>query len=104
MSIRIQNDGLSGAAASETSRTQDIVQIGGHSSNGASRAGEPTDTVEISSLSGRIADAGSSIDAAQSKRVSYLAQLYQSGRYQVDSLAVSRALVSQALSASGTEG
>ncbi|HUA64059.1 MAG TPA: flagellar biosynthesis anti-sigma factor FlgM [Verrucomicrobiae bacterium] len=104
MSIRIQNDGLSGSAAAETSRTQDVVQIGSQSSNAASRSGGPADSVEISSLFNRISDASNSLESAQNKRVSYLAQLYQSGRYQVDSTAVSRALVSQALGSSGTEG
>ena len=104
MSIRIQNDALSGSSAAETSRTQDVVQIGSHSSNAASRSGGPTDSVEISSLFNRISDASNSLEAAQNKRVNYLTQLYQSGRYQVDSAAVSRALVSQALGSSGTEG
>jgi anti-sigma28 factor (negative regulator of flagellin synthesis) len=104
MSIRIQNDGLTGAAASESSRTQDIVQVGNQSSSSISRGGGASDSVEISSLSSKIADAFDSGQALQSKRVSYLQKLYQSGKYQVDSASVSRALVSQALSSSGTEG
>jgi anti-sigma28 factor (negative regulator of flagellin synthesis) len=104
MSIRIQNDGLAGASAAETNRTQDIVQVGSQSSSSASRIGGASDSVEISSLFAKISDASSSMEAAQGNRVNFLTQLYQSGRYQPDSAAVSKALVSQALDSSGTEG
>lgn len=104
MSIRIQNDGLAGAAASETSRTQDTVQIGNGAGRPGSRFDASSDRVEISSLSGQIADASNSSQAAQANRVSKLAAMYQSGRYQVDSVAVSRALVSQAIQTGGTGG
>jgi anti-sigma28 factor (negative regulator of flagellin synthesis) len=104
MSIRIQNDGLAGAAASETSRTQDTAQIGNGTGRPGSRFDASGDRVEISSLSGQIADASTSSQVAQANRVSKLAAMYQSGRYQVDSMAVSRAIVSQALQAGGTDG
>jgi len=104
MSIRIQNDGLTGAMAPETSRTQDVVQIGNLSTGLSSRIGSASDNVEISSLSGNIADASSALATAQASRLRQLTQLYQSGRYQVDTSAVSRALVANALQSGGIEG
>ena len=104
MSIRIQNDGMTGTAASEASRTLDVVQIGSGGSRSSSRTGASTDRVEISSLSGQIADASSASAAAQANRVSQLAALYASGRYQVDSSALSRAMVSQSLQAGSSGG
>jgi anti-sigma28 factor (negative regulator of flagellin synthesis) len=104
MSIRIQNDGLTGTAASETNRALDVVQIGSGGNRSGSRTGASTDRVEISSLSGRIADASSASAAAQANRVSQLAALYSSGRYQVDSSALSRAMVSQAIQAGSSGG
>jgi anti-sigma28 factor (negative regulator of flagellin synthesis) len=103
MSIRIQNDGVTGSAASETSRTQDVVQIGSGSRSG-SRGGGATDSVQLSSLSGQIADASSASQAAQAGRVRQLAALYSSGRYQVDPMAISRALVSQSIQGGSPAG
>jgi len=104
MSIRIQNDGLAGAAAPETSRTQDVVQIGSLSTGLSSRAGGASDNVEISSLSAKIADASNALATSQANRVRQLSQLYQSGRYEINSASVSRTLVSNALQSAGIEG
>jgi anti-sigma28 factor (negative regulator of flagellin synthesis) len=103
MSIRIQNDSLAGTSASETSRTQDVVQIGSAGNRSGSKIGVATDRVELSSLSGRIADASSASETAQASRVQQLGALYSSGRYQPDSMATGRALVSQAIQ-SGSMG
>jgi anti-sigma28 factor (negative regulator of flagellin synthesis) len=104
MSIRIQNDGLAGTAASEASRTQDSVQIGNGAARLGSRADGSSDSVQISSLSGQIVDASNASQAAQANRVSKLTALYQGGRYQVDSLGLSRAMVSQAILAGSAGG
>ena len=104
MSIRIQNDGLAGTAASETSRTQDIVQVGSGGSRAGSRISGSSDQVEISSLSSQIADASTASQAAQANRVRQLAAMVSSGRYQVDSLSLSRAMVSQAIQAGAMGG
>lgn len=100
MSIRIYNEGLSGAAASETSRAQELSRIspGGKSNSSAAAGGE--DQIQISSLSESLAAEGSQ----RSARVSALAAAYQSGGYQVDSMDVSRAIVNNAMQASSTEG
>ena len=104
MSIRIQNDGLTGTAASETSRTQDLLQVGGKGNRTGSRVGGSGDSVEISSLSGQIADASSAAQASQASRVRQLASLFSTGRYQVDSMALSGSLVSHAIQAGSLGG
>jgi anti-sigma28 factor (negative regulator of flagellin synthesis) len=104
MSIRIENDGLAGPAASETSRTRDVVQIASAGYRPGLRTGGATDHVEISSLSGQIADASSASQAAQAGRVRQLAALYAGGRYQVDSLTLGRSLVAHAIQAGSVGG
>jgi anti-sigma28 factor (negative regulator of flagellin synthesis) len=99
MSIQIYNDGLAGAAASETSRVQDVSRAttsGSHSSG--STGGE--DQVQISALSSALSAQGSQ----RAAHVQQLAAAYQSGRYEVNSTDVSRALVNNALKAGPAEG
>lgn len=55
------------------------------------------DRIEISSLTGRIADGLSTESARRSDRVGHLAALYGSGRYSPAPSDVSRALISHAL-------
>ena len=95
MSIRIYNDGLAGAAASEASRAQESSRAGtsGKPSSGSAAGGE--DQVQISSLSEALAAQSSQ----RAERVQHLAAAYQSGRYQVNPTEVSRAIVNQALQA-----
>ena len=104
MSIQIYNDGLAGAGASETSRAQDVSRTaaGGSLSTG-STAGSTSggeDQVQISSLS-------SALSAQSSERASHVQQLaaaYQGGRYEVNSMDVSKAMVNNALKAGAAEG
>jgi anti-sigma28 factor (negative regulator of flagellin synthesis) len=98
MSIRIYNDGLAGAAASEASRAQDLSRAttGGKLSSGANAGVE--DQVQISSLSEALAAHGSQ----RAARVENLAAAYQSGAYQVNSIDVSHAIVNSALQAGNT--
>jgi anti-sigma28 factor (negative regulator of flagellin synthesis) len=100
MSIQIYNDGLAGAGASGTGRTQDVSRAAtttpSHSS-GSIAGGE--DQVQISSLSSSLTAQGSQ----RAAHVQALAALYQSGRYEVNSTEVSKALVNNALKAGGAE-
>jgi len=100
MSIQIYNDGLAGAAASGTGRTQELSHpaTGGKPSSGASSSGE--DQVQISSLSSSLA----ANESQRAARVQQLAALYQGGQYEVNSMDVSRALVNHAIQAGGVEG
>ena len=99
MSIRIYNDGLAGTAASETSRAQELSRTSttGGTSSGSTADGE--DKVRISSLSEALSAQGSQ----RAARVQDLAAVYQSGRYQVNSMDVSHAIVNNALQAGSTE-
>lgn len=98
MSIRIYNDGMAGAAAAEASRAQDVSRptSSGKAAEGIASLGG--DHVEISSLSASVASQSSQ----RSARVQELAAMYQSGRYEVNSMDVSRAIVNNALSAGAT--
>jgi anti-sigma28 factor (negative regulator of flagellin synthesis) len=101
MSIRIQNDNLAGTQASETSRANEISRAGSSSSARAGKAGGGADHVEISSLSEGISAANSAQQTQQAARVRQLAALYSSGRYHVDSTAVGKAIVANAISQGG---
>jgi len=100
MSIQIYNDGLAGAGASEATRTQDLSRAtaGGKPTFGAGSSGE--DQVQISSLSSTLSADGTQHAA----RVQELSAIFQSGRYEVNSMDVSRAIVNQALTSPGMEG
>jgi anti-sigma28 factor (negative regulator of flagellin synthesis) len=99
MSIRIYNDGLAGAAASETSRAQDLSKASQSSKTSSGSAAGGEDQVQISSLSEALSAQGSQ----RTDRVQSLAAVYQNGGYQVNSMDVSRAIVNNALQMSGAE-
>ncbi len=96
MSIRIQNDGVAGAAASQVTQTGGPAQ-----GTSATRAGSKTapgaDQVDLSSLSGAVASSLSAIASKQTNRVSQLAALYAKGQYGLDSAQISRSLISEAI-------
>jgi anti-sigma28 factor (negative regulator of flagellin synthesis) len=100
MSIQIYSDGLAGAGASGTSRTQEVStpHTGSKPVSGGTSSGE--DQVQISSLSSTLSAHGSD----RAARVAQLAAAYQSGSYQVNATAVSKAMVNHALQAGGAEG
>ncbi|MEI9975171.1 MAG: flagellar biosynthesis anti-sigma factor FlgM [Ignavibacteriota bacterium] len=99
MSIQIYNDGLAGAAASGPSRTQEVSSpaSGQRPSSSVTSGGE--DQVQISSLSSALAAHGSD----RASRVAQLAAAYQSGRYEVNSMDVSKAMVDHAVQSGSTE-
>jgi len=105
MNIRIQQEGAQGAGASDLSRS------GAVSATTAPRAGFPGnagstfgDQVDISPLSGSIADELAAGAGSQSAKVQQLAALYASGHYDVDASRLSRALVAHALASSAQGG
>lgn len=103
MSIRIQNDQLAGTQAAETSRASEISRNSTSAARkGGGATGGGTDQVEISSLSEGITAANETQQVHESNRVHQLSALYASGRYNVDPMAVSRAMVSHGLATSGT--
>lgn len=99
MSIRIQNDVISGGVSPEVNRTSDAGHT--HGSSGRGRVASGTvggDQVEISSAAQTFSDGVQASSVQHSARVKELAALYASGRYQVDSHQVSRALVNSGIS------
>ena len=98
MSIRIQNDTVTGGAA-PTRPTEQSYPAGGQTGvGGAGGSSRGPDHLEISSLSQVIRDANTAHNAGQAARVNQLAAQYRSGRYTPDSTQVSRAMIAHALS------
>jgi anti-sigma28 factor (negative regulator of flagellin synthesis) len=97
MSVKIASDGLEAALAPQTTRTQDTGRV----ANGGSATGKTgtatADSVEISSLSAGIAQAGAADNARVEARIAVLKTMYARGEYRPDSAQVSRALVDHAL-------
>jgi anti-sigma28 factor (negative regulator of flagellin synthesis) len=103
MSIRIQNDAVSGGVAGglspEVNRTGEAGHAAGSSGGGRVRTGTAGgDQVEISSAAQTFSDGVHASSAQHSARVKELSALYASGGYHVDSHQVSRALVSSGIS------
>ena len=98
MSVRIYNDGLAGAAASEAKRAEELSRTSGAGQTRAPGSlGSGEDQVSISSLSENLTTTNGVLDAQRVNRVQHLAALYQSGNYKVDAQQVSRAIVDDAL-------
>ena len=99
MDIRIQSEGLEGANALQTSRTEGTPLAGQSEGQRGLKALEGgQDSVHISSLSAQISAINQQQDVQASNRVAALAALYAHGNYRVDARNLSRALVSHALS------
>jgi len=102
MSIRIQNEAITGSSASEVSRSEDIARSGANGGNRVSGADpQNRDRVELSGLSDVLSNALDVSKSQHSEKVRQLAALHASGRYTVDSMRVSHAIVSEAIG-SGT--
>ena len=97
--MRIYDRDLTGAA--EAGRAPEMQRAGRENRSGSAAPGAQAsdDRVEFSSRLGRLSEAMSASTAERANRVDALRVLYQEGRYGVDSAAVSRAMVSEALSA-----
>jgi anti-sigma28 factor (negative regulator of flagellin synthesis) len=68
----------------------------GSALGGAAKSAQSGDTVEFSAGLGQLSKAISSYGADRSRQVDALAALYQSGNYRPDSVATSRAMISEA--------
>ena len=95
--MRITNQNLTGASTTGTSNSQEI-QKSGNSSSSSATAGAGGDTVELSSTLGSLSRAMQSFGSSRTSVVQSLAAQFQSGTYQVDSAAISRGMISEALS------
>ena len=99
--MKIQNNGSSGAGPLENPRTQPLTSETTGSDLGQSISGHDGDSVAISGLSSRVADANASDSGQRANRVAELAALHARGSYQVSSNRLSNAMVSQALGLGG---
>jgi hypothetical protein len=97
MSMRIHSEGIAAAAASPAAQAESPAKTGSSAQTG-SGPNSVADRVDISSLSGNVAASVAALASQQAARVSQLAALYAKGEYSGDSLQLSRALVSQAIS------
>jgi|HubBroStandDraft_1064217.scaffolds.fasta_scaffold492658_2 flagellar biosynthesis anti-sigma factor FlgM len=95
--MRVTNQNLTGASSAGTSNTQD-VQKSGNSSSSSATSSAAGDTVELSSTMGSLSRAMQSFGASRTSLVQSLTAQYQNGTYNVDSAAISRGLISEALS------
>jgi anti-sigma28 factor (negative regulator of flagellin synthesis) len=98
--MRISNSDLSGVTGPGASAAQETQRSGRKDAAASGQAAQGGDRVEFSSGLGRLASAISTYGGARAAQVQTLAAQYQSGAYQVDSLATSRAMVADALSGS----
>ncbi|HTS66748.1 MAG TPA: flagellar biosynthesis anti-sigma factor FlgM [Candidatus Acidoferrales bacterium] len=99
--MRVYDTNLTGASAAEAGRTQesqktDRSQTDQKSSATAAGGG---DRVEFSGALGQLSRALAAADQNRASRVQALAVQYQNGRYRPDSLATSRAMISEAAQA-----
>jgi anti-sigma28 factor (negative regulator of flagellin synthesis) len=100
--MKIQNDGSAGSAQLETTRAQPAPSEA--SSSAAARqsiSGHDGDSVEISGISTRVADANATDSQQRANRVAELTALHSRGGYQVNAANLSSALVSQAVAPGG---
>ena len=99
MSIRISNDQTSGLTSAQTNRAEQTPSSGNAGTRSADgRNTRGTDRIEVSSVAEAIGAGVSAIGAQQSAKVSQLRDLYASGKYEVDSVSVGRAMLTAALS------
>ena len=93
-------NGANGPASMGKSQETQKTERSGSAQGGAVKAAQNGDTVEFSPGLGQLSRAISSYGAERASHVDALATLYRSGNYHPDSVATSRAMLSEALSGS----
>ncbi|MBZ5725989.1 MAG: flagellar biosynthesis anti-sigma factor FlgM [Acidobacteriia bacterium] len=99
--MRVYDRNLTGGPAAESGRAQETQKL---DRDAGARAASPGadgsgDRVELSSSLARLSRMISGYGSERSSRVQSLAAQYQSGSYRPDSLAISRGMIAEALSA-----
>jgi anti-sigma28 factor (negative regulator of flagellin synthesis) len=98
MSRRVSQDAISTPALSQPGGADATTAIGKARRNPSPEAAKARrDSVDLSSLSERIAEAGRRSDAARAGRVRQLAAVYAAGQYHTEAQNVSRAMIDEAL-------
>jgi anti-sigma28 factor (negative regulator of flagellin synthesis) len=95
--MRIYDRNLTGTAAAESGRAQKTDRFETGSAGGA--AGSGGDRVELSSTLGRLAKVLGADHSDRASKVAALAAQYQSGNYRSNPAAISRGMVTDAISA-----
>lgn len=98
--MRIVDANQSGnTTPSQADRTGATRAVGpsGSNSSGSGQVSQSGDSVELSGLSGRVSASLQADSASRAQKVNQVAAAVQSGTYQVDAKAVSKAIVNQAL-------
>ena len=101
--MKILNRGPAETGSAELAKTQETARTerAGLSRTTGSRGG--SDRVEVSSLTGRIAQAMQASSTERSERVASLTAQYRAGEYHPDAAAVSRAMVGESLAAASNQ-
>jgi anti-sigma28 factor (negative regulator of flagellin synthesis) len=101
----IESNNLENVTSAQSGRAGATAQVTSSGRNGTSAAGKDaaTDRVELSGFAGRVSQVLATDAGSRAQRVAQLAAAVRSGAYQVDSAAVSRAIVSQAIGSGGGE-
>jgi flagellar biosynthesis anti-sigma factor FlgM len=97
--MRIQDTYTSGALPPQTGKTgqAEAVTPGAENKQAASRAAGQEDQVHLSELSGRLLRIASTQSPERAARLERLGADVRAGRYQVDAMRVSRALIEEVL-------
>ena len=95
--MRIDDRNLTGNPASQTGKADQAQEVArqAESKPQQARAAAGGDRVELSGLTGGLARALEADASQRQVRVEKLADDYTAGRYQVDSMAVSKAMVAE---------
>lgn len=102
MKINDQN-ALVGGASAQTTKADQVRGLGhGDKNAGIKSTSSSSDVMDLSGLASRISSALESSDTSRAERVNRLAQMVQSGSYQIDTQAISSKMIDDALSASGS--
>jgi hypothetical protein len=100
--MRIYDRNLTGTAAAESGRAQKTDHFESGGTGGA--AGTGGDRVELSSTLGRLARVLGADHSDRASKVAVLAGQYQSGNYVSNPAAISRGMVSEAISSGSQAG
>jgi anti-sigma28 factor (negative regulator of flagellin synthesis) len=95
--MKVTNQNSTSASTSGAGSTQEIQKSRGAGSAAAAKSAAAGDSVEFSSTLGSLSRAMNSYSSSRSSQVQALAAQHQSGTYKVDSAAISRGMISEAL-------
>ncbi|MGA2271186.1 MAG: flagellar biosynthesis anti-sigma factor FlgM [Bryobacteraceae bacterium] len=97
--MRVNDRNLTSASAAESGRSQETQKLNRTQGvkDGIATTDRSGDRVELSSTLEQLSRAMSAFGSERASRVQALAAQYRSGNYHVDSLAVARGMVSEAL-------